>query len=58
LPPGSIGVHVGRLQQRARDVSRRDQFFVESPRAVRTLLRALVESTDEATRPEPLAVES
>jgi len=57
LPSGSIGVHVGRMQQRARDVSRRDQFFVESPRAVRMLLRSLVEATEEATRPEPLTVE-
>ena len=49
------------LQQRARDVSRRDQFFVDSPRAVRNLLRALVEATERGgpaaagrgRRPEP-----
>jgi trehalose 6-phosphate synthase/phosphatase len=43
LPAGSIGVHVGRLQQRARDVSLRDQLFADSPQAVRRLLRSLVD---------------
>jgi trehalose 6-phosphate synthase/phosphatase len=47
LPSGSIGVHVGRPQRRARDVSPRDQFVVDSPRAVRSLLRALVETASE-----------
>ena len=41
LPAGSIGVHVGRRQAWARDVPLRDQFVVDSPRAVRDLLREL-----------------
>jgi trehalose 6-phosphate synthase/phosphatase len=48
LPAGSIGVHVGRPQRRARDVPPRDQFFADSPRAVRNLLRSLVESAASA----------
>jgi trehalose 6-phosphate synthase/phosphatase len=48
LPSGSIGVHVGRLQRRARDVSLRDQFSVDSPRAVRTLLRELADAAGKA----------
>ena len=55
LPAGSIGVHVGRLQRRARDVSPRDQYFVDSPRAVRNLLRSLIESADHAAQAEPVA---
>ena len=42
LPPGSVGVHVGRRSTRARDVSLRDQFAVDSPRSVRDLLREIV----------------
>jgi len=57
LPSGSIGVHVGRPQQRARDVSRRDQFLADSPRGVRILLRAIVEVADDALRSEPVPVE-
>jgi len=52
LPPGSIGVHVGRPLRRARDVSRRDQFLADSPRAVRDLLRAIV---DRAAVIQPVA---
>ncbi len=48
LPAGSIGVHVGRPQRRARDVSPRDQYVVESPRAVRSLLRSLVQTARES----------
>jgi trehalose 6-phosphate synthase/phosphatase len=48
LPAGSIGVHVGRPQRRARDVSPRDQFAVDSPRAVRGLLRSLIENARAA----------
>ena len=55
LPAGSIGVHVGTLQRRARDVSPRDQYFVDSPRAVRNLLRSLIEFADHAAQAEPVA---
>jgi trehalose 6-phosphate synthase/phosphatase len=57
LPAGSIGVHVGRLQRRARDISPRDQYFVDSPRAVRNLLRSLVESAEGAALAEPVTSE-
>jgi trehalose 6-phosphate synthase/phosphatase len=55
LPPGSIGVHVGRAQMRAREMPR-DQFAVESPRAVRELLRALVSAAAEAQVAAELAL--
>ena len=42
LPPGSVGVHVGRRSTRVRDVPLRDQFAVDSPRSVRDLLRDIV----------------
>jgi len=47
MPVGSIGLLVGHLQQRARDVASRDRYVVNSPRAVRTMLRSLVETADE-----------
>jgi len=58
LPAGSIGVHVGRPQRRARDVSRRDQFVVDSPRAVRSLLRSLVENARAASTTQPAGASS
>ncbi len=42
LPPGAIGVHVGRPRIRVRDVCRRHQYAVDSPRSVRDLLREIV----------------
>jgi trehalose 6-phosphate synthase/phosphatase len=57
LPAGSIGVHVGRPQRRARDVSPRDQFAVDSPRAVRSLLRSLIENA-RATTTQPAGAAS
>ncbi len=51
LPPGSIGVHVGRPQLRARDVSPRDQYVVESPGALRSFLLELARSLER----EPVA---
>jgi trehalose 6-phosphate synthase/phosphatase len=48
MPVGSIGLLVGHQQRRARDVATRDRYVVESPRAVRTILRTLVETADAA----------
>ena len=53
LPVGSIGIHVGYPLQRARDVTLRDQFVVDSPRAVRGLLRSLIQVAGEAKLAEP-----
>jgi trehalose 6-phosphate synthase/phosphatase len=49
MPVGSIGLLVGHLQQRARDLTSRDRYVVDSPRGVRTMLRSLVERADEAS---------
>jgi trehalose 6-phosphate synthase/phosphatase len=55
LPPGSVAVHVGRRWKRARDVSLRHQFEVDSPGSVRDLLREIVVAVadEELSRATP-----
>jgi trehalose 6-phosphate synthase/phosphatase len=42
LPAGSVGIHVGRIRGRPREVPLRDQYALDTPRAVRELFRELI----------------
>ncbi len=45
LPSGSIAIHVGRARPQARGSTLRDAYVVESPGALRIVLRSLVDDT-------------
>ena len=45
LPSGSIAIHVGRARPQARGSVLRDAYVVQSPHALRTLLRSLIDES-------------
>ena len=45
LPSGSIAIHVGRARPQARESSLRDGYVVDSPLALRTVLRSLIDES-------------
>jgi len=45
LPTGSIAIHVGRARPQARGTALRDAYAVESPKALRGLLRSLIDAS-------------